>query len=71
LRKQPNYTNARGSRKEEAMFDQDMGVKYWLHPAVKVTILQDNEDNSTTQIFTDGRTGGRRWHSRIQIRHPH
>jgi len=50
------YQLTRGSRKEEAMFDQDMGVKHWLHPAVKVTILQDNnEDNSTTQIFTDGR----------------
>jgi len=37
------------------MFDQDMGVKHWLHPAVKVTTLQDNNaDNSTTQIFTDG-----------------
>ena len=49
------YQLTRGSRKEEAMFDQDMGVKHWLHPAVKVTILQDNnEDNSTTQIFTDG-----------------
>jgi hypothetical protein len=31
-----------------------MGVKHWLHPAVKVTILRDSEDNSTTQIFTDG-----------------
>jgi ribonuclease HI len=37
------------------MIDQDMGVKHWLHPAVKATILQNNnEDNSTTQIFTDG-----------------
>jgi len=36
------------------MFDQDMGVKHWLHPAVKLTILQDNdEDNSRTQIFTN------------------
>jgi hypothetical protein len=32
-----------------------MGIKHWLHPAVKITILRDNnEDNSTTQIFTDG-----------------
>ena len=32
-----------------------MGVKHWLHPAVKISILRDNnEDNSTTQIFTDG-----------------
>jgi len=48
------YQLTRGSRKEEAMFDQDMGIKHWLHPAVKVTILQDNEDNSTIQIFIDG-----------------
>jgi hypothetical protein len=48
------YQLTRGSRKEETMFDQDMGVKHWLHPAVKVTTLQDNEDNSTTQIFTNG-----------------
>jgi hypothetical protein len=37
------------------MIDQDMGVKHLLHPAVKITILWDNnKDNSTTQIFTDG-----------------
>jgi hypothetical protein len=48
------YQLTRGSRKHEMVFDQDMGVKHWLHPAVKVTILQDNnEDSSTTQIFTD------------------
>jgi hypothetical protein len=33
------YQLARGSIKEEAMFDQDMGVKHWLHPVVKVNIL--------------------------------
>jgi hypothetical protein len=42
----------KGSRKEEAMFDQNIVVKQ--HPAVNVTILQDNEDNSTTQVFADG-----------------
>jgi hypothetical protein len=47
------YQFIRGSRKEKAMFDQDMGVKHWLHPVVKVTMHQNNEDNSTTQIFTD------------------
>jgi len=30
-----------------------VGVKHWLHPAVKV-LRDNNEDNSTTQIFTDG-----------------
>jgi len=44
------YQLTRGSRKEEAMFGLDMGVKHWLHPAVKVTILQDNEDKSKTNI---------------------
>jgi hypothetical protein len=49
------YQLTRGSRKEEAMIDQDMGVKHRLHPVVKITILRDNnEDNSRTQIFTGG-----------------
>ena len=49
------YQLTRGSTKEEAKIDQDMGIKHWLHPAVKITILRDNnEDSSTTQIFTDG-----------------
>jgi len=66
------YQLTRESRKEEAMFDQDMGVKHWLHPAVKVTILQDNnEDNSTTQIFTDGSKSEQGVGAGIQIRHPH
>jgi hypothetical protein len=48
------YQLTRGSYKEEAMIDQDMGVKQWLHPAVKITTIRvNNEDNSTTQIFTD------------------
>jgi len=33
------YQLTRGSIKEESMFDQYMGVKHWLHPAVNVTIL--------------------------------
>jgi hypothetical protein len=48
------YQLTRGSRKEEAIIDQGTGVKHWQHPAAKVTIFQDNKDNSTTQIFTDG-----------------
>ena len=49
------YQLTRGSRKEEAKIDQDMGKQHWLHPAVKITILRDNnEDSSTTQIFTEG-----------------
>jgi ribonuclease HI len=37
-----------------------MGVKHWLHPAVKITSLQDNDDNSTAQIFTVGRKSEQR-----------
>jgi uncharacterized protein with ParB-like and HNH nuclease domain len=49
------YQLTRGSGREEAMVDQDMGIKQWLHPAVKIiTLRENNEDNSTTQIFTDG-----------------
>jgi hypothetical protein len=49
------YQLTRGSRKEETMIDHDVGVKYWLHPAEKTTILKDkNKDTSTIQIFTDG-----------------
>jgi hypothetical protein len=41
--------------KEEAMIYQDMGVKQWLNPAVKInTNRVNNEDSSTTQIFIDG-----------------
>jgi hypothetical protein len=37
------------------MIDQDMIVKHWLHPAGQLINLRDNnEDNSTTQIYTDG-----------------
>jgi len=49
------YQLTRGSRKEEAKVDRDMGIKHWLHPAVKITNLRDNNENSsTTQIFTEG-----------------
>jgi len=49
------YQLSRGSSKEEAMTDQDMAVKHWLHPAVKLTNFRDNnEDNSTTKIFIYG-----------------
>ena len=49
------YEYIRGSTKEEALADSDMGVKYWHHPAEMITFLtEDNEGTSTIQIFTDG-----------------
>jgi hypothetical protein len=45
----------KGSSRQEARFDQDMEVKHWLHPVAKITTFRgNNEDSSTTQIFTDG-----------------
>jgi hypothetical protein len=49
------YRLTRGSRKEEATIDHDVGVNNWLHPVEMTTIIKDkNEDTSTIQIFTDG-----------------
>ena len=37
------------------MVDRDMGVKYWHHPAETTAFLiENNEETSTIQIFTDG-----------------
>jgi ribonuclease HI len=47
------YQLTRGSRREEARFDQDMGIKHWLHPAIKLPIAQEIP-HSALQIFTDG-----------------
>jgi hypothetical protein len=49
------YQLTRGSRKEDATIDHDVGVKHWLHPAETTTILNDkNQDTSSIQIYTDG-----------------
>jgi hypothetical protein len=49
------YQLTRGNTKEEALVDCDMGVKYWHHPAETITVLtENNEETSTIQIFTDG-----------------
>jgi hypothetical protein len=49
------YQLTKGNRDEEVLFDRDMGVKYWQHPAETITFLTDsNESASLTQIFTDG-----------------
>jgi hypothetical protein len=57
------YQLTRGSTKEEALIDCDMGVKSWHHPAETITFLTENnketstgnnEETSTIKIFTDG-----------------
>ena len=48
------YEYIRGSTKEEALVDSDMGVKNWHHLAETINFLTENEGTSTIQIFTDG-----------------
>jgi hypothetical protein len=49
------YQLTRGSTKEEAQTDRDMGVKHWHQPAETTIFLTEyNEETSTIQIFTDG-----------------
>jgi hypothetical protein len=49
------YELTRGSKKEGALVDCDMEVKYWHHPAETITLLTENNvETSTIQIFTDG-----------------
>jgi hypothetical protein len=50
------------------LVDRDMGGKYWYHPAEMITLLTENNETSTIQIFTDGRKleQGVRGHSHIQ-----
>jgi hypothetical protein len=49
------YHRTKGSTKEEALFDRDMEVKYWHHPAETINILtKNNKETSKIQILTDG-----------------
>jgi hypothetical protein len=50
------YQLTRGNTKgEEAQVDTHMEVKHWQHPAETITrILEDTDDKSPIQIFTDG-----------------
>ena len=49
------YQLTKGNRGEEVLFDRNMGVKYWQHPAETTNFLMDsNESASLTRIFTDG-----------------
>ena len=47
------YQLTRGSRRVEVRFDQDMEVKHWLHPAIRIPIARETV-HSTMQLFTDG-----------------
>jgi hypothetical protein len=50
------YELTRGSTKEEALIDCDMGVKYWHLPAETISYLtEDNEERSTIQILASPR----------------
>jgi hypothetical protein len=49
------YEITRGGTTEEALVDRDMGVKHWQHPAEMITLLiENNKETSTIQMFTDG-----------------
>jgi hypothetical protein len=67
------YHFTKSNKKEEALVDCDMEVKYWQHPAETITFLTgNNEETSTIQIFTDGcksEQRGRRRRNHIQIRY--
>jgi hypothetical protein len=69
------YHLTKGGTKEEALVDRDMEVKYWHHPTETITVLIENdEETSTIQIFSDGsksEQGGRCRRSHIQIGYPH
>jgi hypothetical protein len=48
------YHLTKRKKKEEALVDCVMEVKYWQHPAETITFLTgNNEETSTIQIFTD------------------
>jgi hypothetical protein len=49
------YQLTKGNRENEVLFDRDMGVKYWHHPAETINFLKENnEAASFIQIFDDG-----------------
>ena len=45
----------RGSKKDDALVNRDMELKYWHHPAEMMNYFREDIDGtSTIQIFTDG-----------------
>ena len=55
------YQLTKGTSKAETLVDRDMAVRYWHHPAETVNFLiENNEETSTVQIFTDGSTSEQR-----------
>ena len=49
------YQLTKGNTNKEAKVDTNMGLKHWQHPADTITrILEENDERSPIQIFTDG-----------------
>ena len=49
------YQLTKGNTNDKAQVDSHIGVKHWQHPAETITrILEDNDERSMIQIFTDG-----------------
>jgi len=49
------YHITKGNTNQEANVDTNMGVKHWQHPADTITrILEEKDERSPIQIFTDG-----------------
>ena len=49
------YQITKGNTNKEAKVDTNMGVKHWQHPADTITrILEESDERSPIQIFTDG-----------------
>ena len=62
------YQLTKGNTNKEAQVDSHMGVKHWQHPAETITrILEDNDERSPIQIFTNGSKTEKRVGARIAI----
>ena len=49
------YHNTRGTINAEEQFDNDKEPKFWQHPAeASIRIIEENEEESLLQIYTDG-----------------
>jgi hypothetical protein len=49
------YQLTKGNDKDKALFDKDMEVRYWQHPAeASISSTEQKEEKDTIQIYTDG-----------------
>jgi hypothetical protein len=49
------YQLTKGNNKGKALFDKDMEVKYWQHPAeASISSTEEKEEKDTIQIYPDG-----------------